>query len=108
MPTTGSYSFERAEKSADGLIKREDYIARGEWAWVDRTHDFGDGIRHFMVYCRCPDCGLLATVWRRESTPGHSRELSTDGILTPSVQCPHGSCGFHTQPTRLLDFVDLR
>lgn len=108
MPTTGSYSFERAEKSTNGEIKREDYIARGEWAWVDRTQDFGDGSRHFMVYCRCPDCGLLATVWRVGSPPGESHELSADGILTPSVQCPHGACGFHTQPTKLLDFIDIR
>ena len=108
MPTVGAYEFRRSPKAINGVIRREDEISNGEWAWVDRTHDFGDGTNHFMVYCRCPDCGLLATVWRVESPPGHDHELSAAGELTPSVQCPHGSCGFHTQPTKLLDFVDRR
>lgn len=109
MPTTGAYEFKLAPKAFKGVISDENNINRGEWAWIDRTQEWACGTRRWlMVYARCPDCGFLSTVWRIGSPPGHTHELDAAGVLTPSVQCPHEPCGFHTQPTRLADFVDLR
>lgn len=116
MPTTGTYAFQRAAAADDkGLIQDENRILPGEWAWIDRTQEFSDvdGLRRWlMIYARCPDCGLLATVWRLNSPPGHSHDLDAQGRLQPSVECPHkpkgAKCGFHTHPTTLLNFFDLR
>lgn len=116
MATSGSYEFKLAPAAAaDGLIVDENQIARGEWAWIDRTREFtsageepAGSRRWLMIYCRCPDCGFLSTVWRLQSPPGHSHEVDGNGVVTPSVQCPHDPCGFHTAPTRLLGFIDRR
>jgi hypothetical protein len=109
MPTTGAYEFKLAAAALAGIIVDENNIQRGEWAWVDRTQDWADGTRRWLiVYARCPDCGFLSTVWRVGAPAGHDHELDGAGILTPSVQCPHEPCGFHTQPTKLLNFIDLR
>ena len=108
MPTTGAYEFKLAVDAHEGVISDENKIQRGEWAWIDRTQEAAGSRRWLMVYARCPDCGLLATVWRLGSSAGHSHELDATGLLTPSVQCPHEPCGFHTQPTKLSGFVDLR
>lgn len=115
MPTTGAYEFKLATASQNGVVVDENTIERGEWAWIDRTQEWtsvenqaAGKRRWLMIYCRCPDCGILATVWRLQSPPGHTHEIAADGTLSPSVQCPHAPCGFHTQPTKLLGFVDLR
>lgn len=115
MPTTGAYEFKLAPAAVKAVVEDENVIARGEWAWIDRTQEWGEldpqttvRRRWLMVYARCPDCGLLSTLWRIGSRAGHSHEIDCAGNLSPSVQCPHDGCGFHTQPTRLLNFQDLR
>lgn len=115
MPTVGSYEFKLSENAVDGVIKDENQIGRGCWAWIDRTQEWAAvGVdpagsrRWLMIYARCPDCGNLSTLWRLQSPPGHSHEVDATGLLKPSVQCAHESCGFHTSPTRLLGFVDRR
>jgi hypothetical protein len=113
--TTGAYVFQLAPGSKGGVILDENVISRGAWAWIDRTHEWEAtatecaGFRRWlMIYARCPDCGNLSTLWRLGSPPGHTHEVSSDGLVTPSVQCPHAMCTFHTQPTRLDGFKDLR
>lgn len=115
MPTTGAYEFKLCGHAQGGVVDDENLIARGEWSWIDRTQEWGahdllpGGKRRWlMVYARCPDCGLLSTLWRIGSPPGHSHEIDCQGNLSPSVQCSHDGCLFHTQPTRLLNFQDLR
>lgn len=118
MTTVGPYSFTRAAAAdPQGLIQDENRILPGEWAWIDRAQDWSDGKgdssrRWLMIYARCPDCLTLSTVWRLNAPAGHSHDLDPQGHLTPSVECPHqpngAPCGFHTHPTTLRDFVDLR
>ena len=107
MPTTGAYEFRLALASKDAVIEDENQIGLGCWAWIDRTADVPGSRRWLMLYARCPDCGLLCTLWRvRDDASGH--QIDAHGNLSPSVQCPHEPCGFHTQPTRLQGFVDRR
>lgn len=121
MPTTGSYEFKLAAKAVNGIIADESEIAVGEWAWIDRTVDWTeDGVkhekRHLLIYARDPDCKELCTLWRRLSgDQEHGHTIDAQGNISPSVlhHWPYGDpqqerCGFHTQPTRLLGFVDLR
>lgn len=118
MPTTGAYEFKRAVKAdAQGLIADENEIGVGEWAWVDYTDRVGDagGGRYLLILMRDPDCKMLATLWRRWNGEVHGHEIDGQGNVHPSVlhTWPYGdppveSCGFHTQPKKLLDFVDLR
>lgn len=122
MPTNGPYDFKRAAKAQNGLIVDENDIEVGEWAWIDRTTDFEqDGAkqtkRYLMIYLRDPDCKTLCTVWRRFGDSGevHGHQIDGQGNVKPSVlhtwpygDPPHERCGFHSYPTRLLDFIDLR
>jgi len=111
MPTTGPYQFQLAPAAAQGgVVDDENKIGRGEWAWVDRQ-----GARRWLaIYLKCPDCGTLATLWRRygDAADQHGHQIDAQGNITPSVGCPdiHGRppCGFHTQPTKLLGFIDRR
>jgi hypothetical protein len=119
MPTTGSYKFNLAKKAQGGVIADENDIEKGEWAWIDRTADykgadFQGQVRWLMIYARCPDCGEFATLWRRRGSgepQGH--DIDGHGNVKPSIL--HSwkvkdveQCGFHTYPTQLLSFTDLR
>lgn len=119
MPTTGSYEFKLAPAAIDGLIEDENQIQKGEWAWIDRTADYEAGgvkeiCRWLMIYARCPDCGFFATLYRKRGegeAKGH--DIDSAGNISPSVLHTWQmdgieQCGFHTQPTKLLGFVDLR
>lgn len=121
MPTTGSYKFKLAAKAVNGIIRDAIYLEPGEWAWIDRTPDYRDAggdpnYRWLMIYARCPDCGEPMTLYRKRGdgeAKGH--EIDKDGNISPSVlhswlygDPPVERCGFHTQPTKLLGFMDLR
>ena len=118
MPTTGSYSFRRALLAGpNGLIANENDIAVGEWAWIDYTDRVASevGKKYLLILMRDPDCKMLATLWRRFGDEVHGHDIDGQGNIHPSVlhNWPYGDppvehCGFHTQPTKLLDFVDLR
>lgn len=112
MPTTGAYEFRIARAAKDGLVENENLILKGEWTWIDRGED-GEP-RWLLVYMRCPDCGHLITLWRKRGegeAEGH--QIDAQGNISPSVLHSYPvngveQCGFHTQPTKLLDFVDKR
>lgn len=122
MPVNGAYDFRRAQKAdVRGVVLDEKDIDVGEWAWLDRTSEFvADGVpqekKFLLIYLRDPDCKTLCTLWRRfgNSEPvGHA--IDAQGNVHPSIlhNWPYGdppreNCGFHSMPTRLLDFVDLR
>jgi hypothetical protein len=119
MPKSGAYEFRLASIAKDGLVADENahLIPPGEWAWIDRTAEFaslGKFERFLMIYAMCPDCGQLMTLYRKrgEGEPeGH--KIDSEGNVHPSVLHTwkmNGveQCGFHTQPTKLLGFVDLR
>lgn len=119
MPTTGSYQFKLAVASKDGLVEDGHLLQKGEWAWVDRTADYEAGgvketCRWLMIYACCPDCGNALTLYRKRGVKepvGH--DIDAAGNVSPSVLHTwqvNGveQCGFHTQPTKLLGFVDLR
>ena len=106
MPTTGAYEFKLAAKAVNACVPDDhlEYMEKGEWAWVDRTQDYGCLLMH-----RCPDCGQLGQLWSKDK--GHT--IDAQGNVRPSVAHNYtvggvNQCGFHTQPTRLLSFVDLR
>jgi uncharacterized protein YbaR (Trm112 family) len=119
MPTTGYYEFKLAPKAKGGVIEDENDILPGEWAWIDRTADyegpdFKGTVRWLMIYACCPDCKQPLTLYRRRGAgepKGH--DIDSQGNISPSVL--HSwicegveKCGFHTMPTKLLGFVDLR
>lgn len=119
MPTTGAYDFKLAAKAKEGVIDDAYDLEPGEWAWIDRTTDYEEaGVkfkdRWLMIYAGCPDCKQPMTLYRRRSqgeAKGH--DIDAKGNIRPSVlhTWPVNGveqCGFHTQPTRLLGFVDLR
>ena len=115
MPTTGYYEFKRAAKAVNGLIADENEIAVGEWAWVDYSERVGGGGRYLLILLRDPDCKTLCTLWRGFKDQVHGHDIDAGGNVSPSIlhNWPYGdppkeNCGFHTQPTKLLDFVDLR
>jgi len=121
MPTTGSYSFRRAAKAdSTGVIENENDIGVGEWAWIRRPIKWTqDGVDleklWLLIYLRDPDCKTLCTLWRRLGTEVHGHDIDGQGNVHPSVlhNWPYGDppaerCGFHSMPTKLLDFVDLR
>ena len=106
MPTTGAYVFRKAAASdLHGRLGDENQIGRGEWAWIDRTTV---GRRWLSIYLRCPDCGILATLWRSFGDHSSGHAIDAKGNIHPSVGCPHTPCGFHTMPTMLENFRDLR
>lgn len=119
MPTEGSYAFRPAVRAINGVVKSELGIEKGEWAWIDRTADYESAgvkevCRWLMIYACCPDCGQLMTLYRRRGqgeAKGH--DIDAAGNISPSVLHTWQAngmeqCGFHTQPTKLLGFVDLR
>lgn len=119
MPRSGAYEFKLAAKAVDGLIKNEFELARGEWAWIDRTAEYvaagvAEKCRWLMIYACCPDCGNALTLYRRRGAgepKGH--DIDAQGNISPSVlhtwkMNDVEQCGFHTQPTKLLGFVDRR
>lgn len=116
MPTTGAYEFKRAAKADEkGMIADENDIAVGEWAWVDYSERVGGGGKYLLILIRDPDCKTLGTLWRGFKDQVHGHNVDSQGNVSPSVlhNWPYGDppkemCGFHTQPTKLLDFVDLR
>lgn len=112
MATTGSYEFKLSEKAKDGAVEDSAHLARGEWAWTDRKTV--DGNRWLMLHACCPDCGMAVGLWRKygDGKPvGH--DIDAQGNVHPSVLHSYHvdgkeTCGFHTMPTKLLGFVDLR
>ncbi len=112
MPTSGAYEFRRAAASQNGVVVDENQVQVGEWAWWDRGADEEPRRRYILLICD-PDCKTPATLLFPNVTNHHT--IDAMGNVTPSVwhKFPFGDppvemCGFHTQPTRLLDFVDLR
>lgn len=110
MPTTGAYEFKLSPKAVDGLIGDVLGIFRGEWAW-HRKNVNGD--EFLAIYCCCPDCGLPMTIWRRFGSEVTGHTIDGAGNISPSVLHSYKvrgveKCGFHTIPTKLLEFVDLR
>lgn len=114
MPTSGAYEFKLSPKAVGGVIEDEMGMLPGEWAWVQKDILGTDG-KFVAIYACCPDCGLLMTLWRRfgfiDEPKGH--QVDAQGNVNPSVLHRYvvdgvDRCGFHTMPTRLLDFVDLR
>lgn len=106
MPTSGSYEFKLAQKAVDHCIPRDhiEWFERGEWAWVRMDEPEG-----WLLMHRCPDCGEMGTLWAY----GKGHKIDSEGNISPSVL--HGykiagveQCGFHTQPTRLLNYVEKR
>lgn len=111
MPTSGSYEFKLSPKAIGGLVEDELGMFPGEWAWHKQDVN---GTPFLAIYCCCPDCGLLITVWRRFGVIDvHGHKVDGAGDISPSLLHSYvvqgvQKCGFHTQPTKLLDFVDLR
>lgn len=110
MPTSGAYEFKRAAKSVDGAVTDEKDIAVGEWAWLDRGAE-EEPKRRYLLLTRCPDCQMEQTLWFQ----GKGHQIDAQGNIHPSVahswkygDPPVERCGFHTEPTKLLCFVDLR
>ncbi len=110
MPTTGAYSFKLSPKAVAGLVEDELAMFPGEWGW--HRQDVADQ-KFLAIYCCCPDCGLLMTIWRRFDKDVVGHQVDGQGNIHPSVLHSYvvlgvEKCGFHTQPTKLLDFIDLR
>lgn len=110
IPTSGAYEFKRATKSKDGVVTDQRDIAVGEWAWLDRGAEEAPE-RRYLLLIRDPDCQMEATLWFQ----GKGHTIDAQGNVTPSIahnwkygDPPVERCGFHTQPTKLLDFVDRR
>lgn len=106
MPTSGAYEFRLAARAVDTCIPRDhiEWFEPGEWAWVKM-----DAPEGWLLMHRCPDCKEMGTLWAY----GKGHRIDPDGSIHPSVL--HGyriagveQCGFHTQPTRLLNFVEKR
>jgi hypothetical protein len=121
MPVNGAYNFKRAAKGdATGLVTDENHIGIGEWAWIKFRIECGEnGVSdekdYLLIYLRDPDCRELSTLWRRFGTAVKGHTIDGQGNVSPSVlhNFPYGDppverCGFHSIPTKLLDFVDLR
>lgn len=107
MPTSGAYTFQRS-KAADpqGFVADALELAPGEWAWY-QNGDF------LAVYAGCPDCKQPMTLWRRYQRDVKGHTLDAQGNVHPSILHSfvvngRETCGFHTMPTRLADFVDHR
>ena len=117
MPTSGAYEFRRAAKAdGSGLVVDENDIAVGEWAWIKKLPGGGQAAGVLLLYLRDPDCKELCTLWYRldgDTQRGHT--IDAQGNVSPSIlhtwkygDPPVERCGFHTSPTKLLDFVDKR
>lgn len=119
MPVNGPYQFKRAVKAdPQGVIADENEIGVDEWAWVRRTIPLdtpGDEKHYLMLLIRDPDCRELATVWRRFGTDVQGHQIDGHGNIHPSIlhtwkygEEKREMCGFHSMPTKLIDFVDVR
>ena len=111
MPTSGSYEFKLSEKAKNGIVEDATFLLPGEWGWDLRVIE---GSRYLMLVARCPDCKHPMTLYRQFSDkPPEGHGIDASGVVTPSVLHKYPvdgveTCGFHTQPTKLLDFVDVR
>jgi hypothetical protein len=115
MPTTGAYEFKPANQEAliVGDVTSPDMLPPGTWAWVDRSEP---DERFLAIYMTCPDCkGLASLGWKRGDKPWQGHGIDAQGNISPSVlhtwkygDPPVEQCGFHTEPTKLLGFVDKR
>lgn len=110
MPTEGAYEFKLSPKAIGGLVEEELGMFPGEWAWHRQKVNEDEFL---AIYCCCPDCGLLMTLWRRFGMDVKGHTIDADGNISPSVLHSYvvegvEKCGFHTQPTKLLGFIDLR
>lgn len=111
MPTEGSYEFKLANGAIDGLIDDAINLQPGEWAWFEQKLD---GNPTFLaIYACCPDCKLPMTIWRTFGGEMRGHAISQSGDVSPSVLHSYKvgneeKCGFHTHPTKLLNFVDRR
>lgn len=119
MTTAGSYEFKLSNKAVGGVIEDELGLEPGEWAWADLTATYKEmGVefqgKWLVIYARCPDCTQLMTLYRRRhSSEGEGHRIDDGGNVHPSVLHAWAidgveQCGFHTMPTKLLGFVDLR
>lgn len=109
MSTTGSYEFKPATVAKNGFVVDALDLKPGEWAWyrIPSDHEF------LAIYAGCPDCKLPMTFWRRFGQDSRGHAISPAGDVSPSVLHTYlvdgqEKCGFHTQPTKLIGFVDLR
>lgn len=117
MPVNGPYVFKRAAKAdVRGVIQDENDIAVDEWAWIEKLPGGDQSSRVLLIYLRDPDCKELCTLWYRlDGDVQRGHEIDAQGNVKPSVlhTWQYGEpkverCGFHSSPTQLLDFVDLR
>jgi hypothetical protein len=116
MPSTGAYEFKPHNAAAliVGDVSSPDVLLPGTWAWVDRTEELGE--RFLTIYMTCPDCkGLASLGYKRGDKPWHGHNIDPAGNISPSVlhswkygNPPVEKCGFHTQPTKLVGFVERR
>jgi hypothetical protein len=111
MPTSGAYEFKLAQTAKDGLVEDEMTIQTGEWGWNER--EVAEGHFWRSIYAKCPDCGNLITIWRSFDREVKGHQVDKDGNIHPSVGHSYRvngveQCGFHTQPTKLLGFIDRR
>lgn len=111
MPTTGSYEFKLSEKAENGLVENATVLQPGEWGW-SRHAPKGD--QHLMLIACCPDCKHLMTIFRQfADNPPDGHTIDANGMVKPSILHKYPvdgveTCGFHSSPTKLLSFVDLR
>jgi len=102
MSRSGYYEMKLSPLAVSGVVPSDhlEWIGKGEWAWVS-TVDHG-----WILIHRCPDCDCMGTLWQN----GTGHNIDASGNVTPSVKmtCMHPECDFHTMPTKLLGFVDIR
>lgn len=67
------------------------YKARGVW----RLSKLPEGRKSARV--SCPSCGRPAAI--------HEHEIASDGLITPSLDCPYADCSFHESDVRLLNWA---
>lgn len=111
MPTSGAYEFKLAPAAKEGLIEDEMKIEIGEWAWVEK--EISKDRPWKAIYAKCPDCRHLMTLWRGFGSDRKGHVIDGSGNVSPSVLHSYvvggmEQCGFHTMPTKLLDFIDRR
>lgn len=108
---SGPYEFKLSIVAKGGLVQEAVEIEPGAWAWY-KVETAGQPT-YLGLYACCPDCCLPMTLWRRFGDQVHGHQIDAQGNIHPSVAHTYkvdgvDKCGFHTQPTKLLDFIDLR
>jgi len=63
----------------------------GTWHRV-QTVQVGTHLEGINVYAYCPDCGRRCGL---HSTHGRSHAIRGDGVVHPSMICPHAGCDYH-------------